>query len=107
MFADRIAVLYLGRVVEEGPAADVIGQPQHPYTRALVSVIPSPSRDAASSRQVLRGEIPDAAHVPSGCAFHPRCPLYRERGEPEVCRTMRPTLAGAGGHVAACHLIKE
>lgn len=74
--ADRIAVMYLGRIVEQGPVEDVLGNPQHPYTRALVSVLPeSPLGDEA---QILSGEAPDASHIPSGCRFHPRCPLVED-----------------------------
>ena len=70
---DRIAVMYLGRIVETGPAEQVIGDPRHPYTQSLLSVVPSPYPRAAR-RQILAGELPDAANVPTGCRFHPRCP---------------------------------
>jgi oligopeptide/dipeptide ABC transporter ATP-binding protein len=75
--ADRIAVMYLGRIVEEGPAHDVIHNPQHPYTRALLSVVPETTH---MEPQILRGETPDPTRIPSGCRFHPRCPLV-ESGE--------------------------
>jgi len=92
MFADRVAVVYLGRVVEEGHPVDLIGAPQHPYTQALVSVIPVPDISIAPERTVLTGEIPNPTAIPEGCRFHPRCPLYRELGEPAECRTSDPVL---------------
>ena len=70
---DRIAVMYLGRIVETGPTEQVIGDPRHPYTQSLLSVVPSPYPREAR-RQILAGELPDASNVPTGCRFHPRCP---------------------------------
>jgi len=103
VIADRIAVMYLGKIMEIGPAAAVIGQPHHPYTAALVSVSPTPeppTRGTRAKRTVLVGETPDAAHVPSGCRFHPRCPLAFER-----CRVEEPPLFDVGGDQrAACWL---
>jgi oligopeptide/dipeptide ABC transporter ATP-binding protein len=100
-FADRIAVMYLGRIVEEGPARDVINNPKHPYTRALVSVVPRRDPRAATEAQILRGETPNPVAVPPGCRFHPRCPI----AIPE-CKMVDPELrapAGArSGHLAAC-----
>ena len=94
--SDRIAVLYLGRIVEEGPASDVASRPLHPYTTALVSAVPDPFSDRA--RLVLEGEPPSAAFPPAGCAFHPRCPIARPR-----CRQERPPLTEiAPGRCAAC-----
>ena len=103
-FADRIAVMYLGRIVEEGPASDVVRNPQHPYTRALLSVVPSRDPRTRRTPEVLRGEAPDAVHVPSGCRFHPRCPVAIED-----CRTIdpqleRPAASTSPGHRAACIL---
>jgi oligopeptide/dipeptide ABC transporter ATP-binding protein len=100
-FADRIAVMYLGRIVEEGPAAQVVRQPQHPYTRALLSVVPRRDPRERHTGQVLRGETPDAVHIPSGCRFHPRCPLAFER-----CPVEEPALEPTpAGHRAACLLL--
>jgi len=103
-FADRIAVMYLGRIVEEGPARDVVRDPQHPYTKALISVVPPRDPDRAVKPQILTGETPNPANVPPGCRFHPRCPLAEAR-----CREIDPELhdvAGAGaGHRAACILV--
>ena len=103
VIADRIAVMYLGRIMEIGPAEQVIRHPRNPYTRALVSVSPSPDPPEAgerAQRTILVGETPDAAHVPPGCRFHPRCPLAFDR-----CRVDEPPLVEVGeGHQAACWL---
>jgi oligopeptide/dipeptide ABC transporter ATP-binding protein len=74
-FADRIAVMYLGRIVEEGTAADVVRNPQHPYTRALIAAVPRVDPGARLDTEMLRGETPDLGGIPSGCRFHPRCPV--------------------------------
>jgi oligopeptide/dipeptide ABC transporter ATP-binding protein len=100
-YADRIAVMYLGRIVEEGPARDVIASPKHPYTKALISVVPQRDPRAAVTPQILTGETPNPIAVPVGCRFHPRCPI----AIPE-CRAVDPELripAGArANHFAAC-----
>jgi oligopeptide/dipeptide ABC transporter ATP-binding protein len=102
--ADRIAVVYLGRIVEMGPAADVIGSPKHPYTKALVSVIPVPEAGAAADQIVLVGETPSARNVPKGCRFHPRCWRYELLGTPERCVLEDPALGEeVGTHTVACH----
>ncbi len=75
ILADRIAVMYLGKIVEQGTAADVVAHPKHPYTQALISVVPSPDPRHKASRQILRGERPDPVDIPTGCRFHPRCPM--------------------------------
>jgi oligopeptide/dipeptide ABC transporter ATP-binding protein len=100
--ADRIAVVYLGRIVEVGPAADVIGNPRHPYTKALVSVIPIPEAGAIEEQIVLKGETPSARNVPSGCRFHPRCWRYEALGRPEACVTTDPALEDPK-RGTACH----
>jgi oligopeptide/dipeptide ABC transporter ATP-binding protein len=108
--ADRVAVVYLGRIIETGTSEQVITAPLHPYTRALVSVIPVPETGAGRNRVLLRGETPSASRVPSGCRFHPRCPLYRELGEPARCRTEDPALGpgpAARAHLAACHFASQ
>jgi peptide/nickel transport system ATP-binding protein len=102
VIADRIAVMYLGRIMEIGPADRVIKAPHHPYTAALVSVSPTPVPPAAGGprRTILIGETPDAAFVPSGCRFHPRCPLAFDR-----CKTEEPPMFDVGGgQSAACWL---
>ena len=98
---DRLAVMYLGRIVEHGTAVAVIERPQHPYTQALVDAIPVPAAGGGGRRELLGGELPDATAVPSGCRFHPRCPL---RFEP--CDRVDPPLlaAGASDQLAACLL---
>jgi peptide/nickel transport system ATP-binding protein len=73
-FCDRIAIMYLGRVVEIGPTEEIFAHPRHPYTKALLAAIPEPDPDKFVPRDLPRGEIPDAAQPPLGCAFHPRCP---------------------------------
>jgi oligopeptide/dipeptide ABC transporter ATP-binding protein len=104
VFADRVAVLYLGRVVEQGAAADVIGNPRHPYTRALVEVMPRLGGARTGPRELLIGEPPNATAVTAGCRFAPRCPLYRALGQPDRCRVDDPALhTVATDHVVACH----
>ncbi len=86
-FTDRMAVMYLGRIMELGPTRQVLTHPQHPYTNALLSVIPVPNPRFRRKRMVLTGEIPNPANIPQGCRFHPRCPLAIERckeGDPEL-----------------------
>jgi oligopeptide/dipeptide ABC transporter ATP-binding protein len=105
--ADRIAVMYLGRVVESGPTEEVLTSPQHPYTQALLSVVPEMER---LEPVVLRGEIPDPTRIPSGCRFHPRCPALASGEADDVadaCRgTALPILSGEPeGHRCACHLV--
>ena len=100
-FADRIAVMYLGRIVEEGATRDVVQQPRHPYTRALLSVVPSRDPRERREPQILRGETPDAVRIPSGCRFHPRCPIAIDdckRIDPEL----RSPAGAAATHRAAC-----
>jgi peptide/nickel transport system ATP-binding protein len=100
-FADRIAVMYLGRIVEEGPAREVISNPRHPYTKALISVVPKRDPDPASEPQLLRGETPNPTAVPPGCRFHPRCPIAISD-----CQSIDPELRTPTGatatHLAAC-----
>ena len=71
---DRIVIMYLGRIVEIGPARDIYSDPKHPYTKALLQVIPIPDPDKRKEKVLPRGEVPDAVHPPAGCRFHPRCP---------------------------------
>ncbi|MBS0633313.1 MAG: ABC transporter ATP-binding protein, partial [Verrucomicrobia bacterium] len=87
--SDRVAVMYLGKIVELGPASDVIERPRHPYTRALVSAIPVADPEVARSRHrlVLAGDPPSPLNPPAGCAFHPRCPYAQEK-----CRLTVPPL---------------
>lgn len=79
VLADRIGVMYLGKIVEEGPTLELIKNPRHPYTKALVSVVPVPDPDKRRERIILKGERPDPSDIPPGCRFHPRCPVAFER----------------------------
>jgi peptide/nickel transport system ATP-binding protein len=105
--ADRIAVMYLGRVVELGPTEQVLAEPLHPYTRALLSVVPEISH---VEPVVLAGEPPDPTRIPSGCRFHPRCPALASgaaaaAGVAERCTGEElPVLPASEGHLAACWL---
>ncbi|MGZ9159631.1 MAG: ABC transporter ATP-binding protein [Candidatus Limnocylindrales bacterium] len=103
VIADRIAVMYLGKIMEIGPAERVIRAPRNPYTQALVSVAPTPDPPSAGTRAqrtILQGETPDAVHIPTGCRFHPRCPLAFDR-----CTVEEPPLIDVGGgQSAACWL---
>jgi oligopeptide/dipeptide ABC transporter ATP-binding protein len=103
-FADRIAVMYLGRIVELGPARDIVRSPQHPYTRALISVVPRPDPRDRTRPQILVGETPNPVLVPSGCRFHPRCPEVFDR-----CPRDDPVdlLPAGPGHGAACWLLER
>ena len=83
-FSDRIAVMYFGRIVEEGTPAEILAQPLHPYTAALLSAVPEIAASARESRISLRGEPPSPASRPSGCVFHPRCPIARARCSEET-----------------------
>lgn len=99
--ADRIAVMYLGRIVELGSVAQVLRNPQHPYTKALLSVVPVPNPRLRRRHIILPGETPDPMRLPAGCRFAPRCPLAQDQ-----CRTVDPTLRPAAtGHEAACILV--
>jgi len=102
VIADRIAVVYLGRIVEIGPAAELIADPRHPYTRSLVSVIPVPEPGPRDDRLLLSGETPSPESVPRGCRFHPRCWLRERLGNPAACETDDPALRG-DGRAVACH----
>ena len=100
--SDRIAVMYLGEIVELGAADEVYNRPLHPYTRALMSAIPEPDPHRPRQRSVIKGNVPSPVDPPAGCRFHPRCPLAEDR-----CRRERPALRGVeGGRSVACHLVE-
>jgi peptide/nickel transport system ATP-binding protein len=106
--ADRTAVMYLGRIVESGPTEEILARPKHPYTQALLSVVPEVERLVPV---VLTGEIPDPTRIPSGCRFHPRCPALADgsaaaAGVDQACRSVPlPVLPPDHDHRAACHLV--
>ena len=85
VFSDRIGIMYLGKIVELGPTEEVIKGPRHPYTKALISVVPKPDPRMKTDKMILKGERPDPAHIPPGCRFHPRCPFVMD-----ICRTQEP-----------------
>ena len=103
--ADRVAVMYLGRIVEVGTTEQILAAPQHPYTKALLSVVPEHDR---MDQQILSGEAPDPSHIPTGCRFHPRCPVFQS-GEAErlgihhACTTDDPALIDG----VACHAARH
>ncbi len=99
----RIAVMYLGSVVELAPAEEVIKNPMHPYTEALLSAVPVPDPGAKHGRIEIKGDLPSPINVPSGCSFHPRCPYRRD-----ICKEVRPTLREiTPGHFVHCHFAGE
>jgi oligopeptide/dipeptide ABC transporter ATP-binding protein len=104
-FADRIAVMYLGRIVEHGPASHVVRNPQHPYTKALLSVVPKRDPRERATAQILTGETPNPVDVPPGCRFHPRCPVAEDRCRLEDPQLRLPAGATTPAHQAACLLV--
>lgn len=108
--SDRIGVMYLGKLVEVGPVAEVFERPLHPYTLALLSAVPlpDPALERTRRRIILKGDLPNPAKPPIGCRFHSRCWLWDKLGRPDRCRTEAPGLTEHGvGHVAACHFTQE
>jgi oligopeptide/dipeptide ABC transporter ATP-binding protein len=101
--SDRVAVMYVGKIVELAPTAEIFARPLHPYTEALLSAVPVPDPRRRSSRIVLKGEVADPSNPPPGCHFHPRCPYAIDR-----CRSEEPALRQlANGHLARCHRAEE
>ena len=103
--SDRIAVMYLGKIVEYASAADIIESPQHPYTQALISAIPEPDPDRKKKKVILTGDVPSPINPPSGCCFHTRCPVAKD-----ICRQQIPELKNSDkgiDHLAACHFAGE
>ncbi|HMR63038.1 MAG TPA: ABC transporter ATP-binding protein, partial [Anaerolineae bacterium] len=101
-FVDRIAVMYLGRIVEIGPTEAVLNRPRHPYTQSLLSVIPVPNPRQRRQRVILQGDPPNPIDLPAGCRFHPRCPAAEARCS-QIDPPLRPV---ADGHQAACVLVE-
>ena len=98
--SDRVAIMYLGRIVECGPRAEIYRNPRHPYTRTLLSAVPVPDPRRRKLRMALGGDVPSPVNPPPGCAFHPRCGYAVE-----ACRRETPPLeTGRGGHAVACHV---
>ncbi|MBI1170435.1 dipeptide ABC transporter ATP-binding protein [bacterium] len=94
----RIAVMYLGSIVEIGSAEEIFQTPAHPYTQALISAVPKPVNGAGRKRIILTGDVPSPINPPSGCRFHPRCPMAQDR-----CRIERPALTAGATRSVACH----
>jgi oligopeptide/dipeptide ABC transporter ATP-binding protein len=102
--SDRVAVMYLGRIAEMASRDDLFRQQEHPYTQALMSAIPIPDPELRRQRVILTGDVPSPVNPPTGCRFHPRCPLRAQLGEPEICAAQVPALLDSGNeHLVACH----
>lgn len=103
VFSDRIGVMYLGKIVEMGPTEKIIKNPQHPYTQALITVVPKPDPTAKEEKIILKGERPDPTNIPKGCRFHPRCPYVMD-----ICRVESPLdFEVERDHWVACHLLTK
>lgn len=101
---NRISIMYLGKIVESGYTEDIIYEPLHPYTKALMAAVPVPDPESKRAEVVIKGEIPSPINPPSGCRFHTRCPSYIG----DICRLQEPKLANVGkGRYVACHLYSE
>ena len=100
--SDRVAIMYLGKIVEIAPSKNIYNEPQHPYTKALLSAIPNPNPKSNEQRTILKGDIPNPANPPAGCAFRTRCPQAEK-----ICGEQIPAMIKIGeDHFAACHLLK-
>ena len=101
--ADRVAVMYLGEIVEMGPVDSVLSRPHHPYTQSLMSAVPEVDHTGPKVRVRLTGDLPSPMNPPSGCKFHTRCPLAVE-----ICKISVPQIESVGtGHLASCHRLDE
>ena len=104
--SDRIIVMYLGKIVEIADKLSLFENPQHPYTKALLSAIPVPDPDAVKNRIVLKGDVPSPIDPPNGCRFHTRCPFATDKCRTDVPK-LRKTIAMKASHEAACHYLEE
>lgn len=101
MISDRIAVMYLGTIVETAPKEELYSNPRHPYTKALLSAVPIPDPEKEKNRIILQGDLPSPSNPPSGCLFHTRCPHCTDK-----CKNERPQVQNVGeGHVVKCHYL--
>ncbi len=100
--SDRVAVMYLGEIVETGPSGELYRSPLHPYTQALLSSAPSMDPARKRKRIILAGDVPSPMNPPTGCRFHPRCPLAMD-----VCRTTVPRELNLAGHKVRCHAVEQ
>ena len=102
--SDRVAVMYLGRIAELADRRELFRKQEHPYTQALMSAIPVPNPELRRQRVILKGDVPSPVNPPTGCRFHPRCPLREQLDSPAICaETVPPLIELGGGHLCACH----
>jgi len=101
---DRLGIMYLGKMMERGTTEQIVYEPLHPYTKALIDAVPVPDPTAKRIEVVIKGEIPSPINPPPGCRFHTRCPQYIG----DICRTREPPLIDTGNnHLVACHLYNK